>query len=180
MTTPRPSDTIHARDFYSHWQRNWIRKDDGWIDAVLEQARSAIDIPLGHNMSSSGVTRIVDVTGDSEVILKIADSLTILGHIQRIWTKEQVQEEYISVVKNIPEVVKVILVEEDEGQALLTVISATPFEDEPRNKVFDAQIEVMERMERPLLGFHLVNIEELPGRSLEKQGSMAGKVLWGR
>lgn len=109
-----------------------------------------------------------------------ADSLTTRNWSQMIQTKKQVQEQYINIVKAIPEVVMVILVEEDEWKSLLTMISAPPFEDEPRDKVFDAQIEVMQRMEKPLLGFHLVNIEELPGRSLNEQGSMAGTVLWSR
>ena len=97
-----------------------------------------------------------------------------------IQTAGQAQQQYVELVEGIPEVVKVLLVEGDGGQSLLTVISATPFDDVPRNRVFDAQIDLMQRMEKPLLGFHLMNIQELPGNSLERQGLEAGVVVWSR
>ena len=97
-----------------------------------------------------------------------------------IRTAGQAQQQYVNLVKGIPEVVKVLLVEGDGGQSLLTVISATPFDDTPRNRVFDAQIDLMQRMEKPLLGFHLMNVQELPGHSLERQGLEAGVVVWSR
>ena len=97
-----------------------------------------------------------------------------------IRTVGQAQQEFVRLVKDIPEVVKVLLVEGDEGPSLLTVISATPFDAGPRNSVFDVQIELMQRMEAPLLGVHLMNIQELPGNSLERQGLEAGVVLWSR
>ena len=95
-------------------------------------------------------------------------------------TADQAQQQYVNLVKDIPEVVKVLLVEGDGGQSLLTVISATPFDDGPRKRVLDTQVDLMRRMERPLLGFHLVNTQELPGQSLERQGLEAGVVLWSR
>ena len=97
-----------------------------------------------------------------------------------IKTAREAQQQYVDLVKAIPEVVKVLLVEEDEGQSVVTVISATPFDDLPRSKVFDVQAEVMRRMEKPLLGFHLMNIQELPDSSLVFQGMETSQVLWGR
>ena len=97
-----------------------------------------------------------------------------------IQTAGQAQQQYVELVKVIPEVVKVLLVEGDGGQSLLTVISATPFDDVPRNRVFDAQIDLMQRMEKPLLGLHLMNVQELTGNSLERQGLEAGVVVWSR
>ena len=97
-----------------------------------------------------------------------------------IQTAGQAQQQYVELVEGIPEVVKVLLVEGEGGQFLLTVISATPFDDVPRNRVFDAQIDLMQRMEKPLLGFHLMNVQELTGNSLERQGLEAGVVVWSR
>ena len=97
-----------------------------------------------------------------------------------IRTAVQAQKVYVDLVKTIPEVVSVLLVEEAEGEAVVTVISATPFDTLPRNKVFDVQVEVMRRMVKPLLGFHLMNTQELPGGSLVSQGMETSQILWSR
>ena len=102
------------------------------------------------------------------------------GRFVSIQTAGQAQQEYLGLIEDIPEVVKVLLVEEDEGLSLVTVISATPFDNLPRNKVLDVQVDLMRRMEKPLLGFHLMNIQELPGGSLEYQGMRMSQVIWSR
>ena len=161
-----------------HRLRGWIPSDDAWIDRALYLAQTDLDARGGSSpLNRSGT--IGDDVSFFEVILKMVDALT-MRHDPIIQTKKKVRDQYLKLVRDIPEVVQVILVQENEGQSLLTVIDTTPFEDEPRNKVFEAQIQVMQEMETPLLGFHLVNIRELPEHSLNKQGSLTGKVLWRR
>lgn len=100
--------------------------------------------------------------------------------IRSIKTMGEVLKEYVNMARTIPEVTEVLQAEGDEGPYILTVISATPFDDGPRDSVFSAQLEVMQRMEAPLVGFHLVNIQELPGGLLEYQGLERPQVLWSR
>ena len=65
---------------------------------------------------------------------------------------------YLELVKNIPEVVEVRLSEDDE---LCTIISATPHNEGPRYRVFEAQVALMRGMKGQPFLFNLVNCEEL-------------------
>ncbi|MDE0822434.1 MAG: hypothetical protein OSB07_00450 [Dehalococcoidia bacterium] len=96
----------------------------------------------------------------------------------RITTVNQATDKYIDLMKKIPEVIEVHLADDEEGQSLWTVISATPFENEPRDRVFSAQIEIMRMMDKPLLEFHLTNIQEMPGGSINGGVQSIGTVLW--
>ena len=158
----------------------WIPGNQGWIDALLEQARSAHNPSEEYDAGGPINVQVERVIGSAGVVVEIAGSLLIPSRAQRIRTKRQAQEHYINLVQLLPEVVEVRLIDEDEGPSLLTFISAAPFESEPRERVFDAQIEVMQKMDEPLLGFHLVNVQELPGGSLEGQGFASGAVVWSR
>ena len=178
MVTPESVSAIHFPS--RHRQRSWLCRGDAWIDAALEQAHTALDTPLRQNASTSIMRRVSSAANDSVIIIKIADR--IVGSIQtkKILTRNRIQEQYIELVKDVPEAVEVRLVEEADGQSLLTVISATPFDDEPRDKVFSAQLNILNKMESPLFGFHLVNVQELPSRSIDQLGSKMGKTVWRR
>ena len=71
------------------------------------------------------------------------------------------------------------LVDDDEGPAIWTIISATPFDDGPRNRVIEAQINVM-KSARGALGFRLINLEELDHAFRDDYMSDIGTVLWHR
>ena len=174
MTTAENPNLTFTRGRHLH--RPWIPGTDAWVDTVLEHARSAHGPAEDYDTEVFQFVAGANATG---IVVKVADSLRIANWQRNIRTKEQVQEQYINLVKQFPEVIEIRLVEEDEGQSLLTVISAAPFESEPREKVFEAQIEVLQQMEEPIWGFHLVNIEEIPGRSLDDQGDAAGVVVFG-
>lgn len=87
---------------------------------------------------------------------------------------------YIELVSEIPEVREVRLLDDDEGPALWTIISATPFDNHPRDRVIEAQIEVMKNMDEPLLGFRLINVRELNGEFSEGYISDMGPIVWSR
>jgi hypothetical protein len=94
--------------------------------------------------------------------------------------RKRAEERYLELVREIPEVVEVFLVDDDEGPALWTIISAIPFDNGPRDRVIEAQIDVMKVMEEPLLGFRLINLEELDGAFRDDYVSDIGTVLWHR
>ena len=121
-----------------------------------------------------------DAVGSSEYGGEAGNGSTTTGRAGLIKTTNVARQQYVNVVRLIPEVIKVLLVEGDEGPSLLTVISAAPFDDGPRSSAFDVQVDFMQRMEAPLVGFHLLNIQELPGQDLEHQGLESHQVLWSR
>ena len=84
---------------------------------------------------------------------------------------------YLELVQNIPEVVEVRLTEDDE---LYTIISATPFDDEPRYRVFDAQGVVMRSVDPQPFLFHLVNCGELPEDGRGEHIGSFGDLVWER
>ena len=93
--------------------------------------------------------------------------------------RKQAEEQYVKLVKEIPEVVEVHRVDDDEGPVIWTIISATPFDDGPRNRVIEAQIDVM-KSARCALGFRLINLEELDHAFRDDYMSDIGTVLWHR
>ena len=83
---------------------------------------------------------------------------------------------YLELVKDIPEVVEVRLSEDD---TLCTIISATPYDDEPRYRVFEAEGAMMQSIEQQPFLFDLVNCEELPEGASERLSSL-GDLVWKR
>ena len=93
--------------------------------------------------------------------------------------RKRAEEHYLELVRDIPEVVEVRLADDDEGPAIWTIISATPFDDGPRDRVIEAQIDVM-KGGRCALGFRLINLEELDHAFRDDYVSGIGMVLWSR
>ena len=83
---------------------------------------------------------------------------------------------YLELVKDIPEVVEVRLSEDD---SLCTIISATPHDDGPRYRVFEAEEAMMRSTEQQPFLFDLVNREELPEGASERLSSL-GDLVWKR
>ena len=83
---------------------------------------------------------------------------------------------YLEIVKDIPEVMEVRLSGDD---TLCTIISATPHDDEPRYRVFEAEGAVVRSMEQQPFLFDLVNCEELPEGASERLSSL-GDLVWKR
>ena len=116
--------------------------------------------------------------------IMLADSVRSIqggaGIKTEIRTEEEATRAYVDLVKDIPEVVQVRLADDDEGKLLWTLIRATPFVDEPRDRVYRAQIAVMQRMDKPFLGFRLINVRELPGEFLDDGDVPIGEVVWSK
>ena len=84
---------------------------------------------------------------------------------------------YLELVKDIPEVVQVRL---SEADSLRTIISATPHDDEPCYRVFDAQVAVMSELKQQPFLFDLVNSQELPEDCHAERISNLGDLVWKR
>ena len=84
---------------------------------------------------------------------------------------------YLDLVREIPEVVEVRLAEND---SLCTVISATPHDDEPCYRVFEAQVAVMRGVKQQPFLFDLVNCQELPEDGRTKRIAYLGDLVWQR
>ena len=94
--------------------------------------------------------------------------------------RKRAEEHYLELVRDIPEVVEVRLADDDEGAAIWTIISATPFDDGPRDRVIEAQIDVqidVMKGGRCALGFRLINLEELDHAFRDDYVSSVGNGL---
>lgn len=84
---------------------------------------------------------------------------------------------YLELVKDIPEVVEVRLSEDDE---LYAIISATPFDEAPRYRVYRVEGEVMDSVGDQPYRFRLVNARELPEEGREDHICSFGDLVWKR
>ena len=89
----------------------------------------------------------------------------------------QAMSKYLELVQEIPEVVEVRLSEDD---SLCTIISATPHDDEPCYRVFEAQVAVMRGVKQQPFLFDLVNREELPESKRSERIAGLGDLVWKR
>lgn len=85
--------------------------------------------------------------------------------------------QYLELVKEIPEVVEVRLSSEDE---LYAILSATPFDEAPRYRVYRAEGKVMDAVNDQPYRFRLVNVCELPEEGREEQVCSFGDLVWKR
>ena len=93
--------------------------------------------------------------------------------------RRRAEKQYLALVREIPEVVEVRLADDDDGAAIWTIISAVPFDNGPRDRVIDAQIEVIKDAQCAV-GFRLINLEELGHEFRNDYVSGLGTVLWSR
>jgi len=84
---------------------------------------------------------------------------------------------YLELVQDIPEVVEVRLAGDD---SLCTIISATPHDDDPCYRVFEAQVAVMRGVNRQPFLFDLVNSQELPENRRDERIASLGELVWKR
>ncbi len=89
----------------------------------------------------------------------------------------QALTKYLELVKDIPEVVEVRLAEDD---SLCTIISATPHDDEPCYRVFEAQGAIIRGVKQQPFVFDLVNCQELPENQRPERIANLGDLVWKR
>ena len=102
---------------------------------------------------------------------------------RKLTSPEEVIEAYVERVKAIPAVREVRLLGgdlEEPGPTVWTVIAAPPFDFEARRPMYEAEAEILRAAGGPLVGFRLVNLEELRPGVLETLFAPSDKVLWRR
>ena len=87
---------------------------------------------------------------------------------------------FVNEVQKVDVVKEMHLYEGDEGAMLLTVISAEPFQIEPRDSVFKAERKVTRCSSKPLVDFRLLNVRELTNDTRPGAIPTDSKVLWAR
>ena len=102
-----------------------------------------------------------------------------IGRGPRLSLRKQSETRYLDLVRDIPEVVEVRLADDDEGPTIWTIISAIPFDNVPRDRVIEAQIDVM-KDGKSAVGFRLINLEELDHEFRNSYVSGIGTLLWSR
>ena len=167
------------------WIENWkAAEPEAWVNPSRISARRVAEINVADALSIPPAEVHGAKILAAEVFAAFAESLSVaLGRVkpQQLVTPEQAWRHYTEKVKLIPEVQEVRLSSDDEGPSVWTIISATPFDDEPRERIIDVQIDVMQAMEKPMLGFQLVNLREL-GSDVVGDDVVPGDsiVLWNR
>ena len=73
---------------------------------------------------------------------------------------DQALVHYTSLLKDNPDVVNISVYDGDDGQTILTEISAQPFDSTPRDAIYDAIVATYQLMREPVASFRLVNIRE--------------------
>jgi hypothetical protein len=68
----------------------------------------------------------------------------------------------------------------EEGVIVWTVISAPPFEDDVRDPLYDAQINVLRKLDKPIIDFRVVNLEEFPKGAIDRIIPPYSETIWKR
>ncbi|MBI2885936.1 MAG: hypothetical protein HYY02_01875 [Chloroflexi bacterium] len=75
-------------------------------------------------------------------------------------TTEKLIRQFAILVETIPEVTAVFCELSDGGVCLTTILDSTPFDKQPRNRVYEAQLEILTVAAEPVLEFRLINLNE--------------------
>ena len=84
---------------------------------------------------------------------------------------------------NTIEIVKqILIVEDEEGFTILTLIEAEPFDDSQRKPIYQAQINILRQMEEDIpVDFHILNVSEhLNLEELRDVIPSNAKIFWQR
>ena len=93
----------------------------------------------------------------------------------------QVCDFFVKKAKRLEVVQEVLLVGENEAcTEIWTVTSTDRMDFEARYPVYNIQSEVACATDRPIVGFHVVNLEDFPSRNLEDVLPLGAKSLWKR
>ncbi len=98
---------------------------------------------------------------------------------KKLTSVQQAVERYTESIRGFHHVKQISLVQDSEGATIWTFISATPFDDDPRERIISVQLDVMRATEKPLLGFQLINLQELGRNAItDDVAPTKSVVLW--
>ncbi len=74
---------------------------------------------------------------------------------------------------------KILIVEDEEGFTIWTIIEAEPFDDSQRKPIYQAQINILRQMEEGIpIDFRILNISEY--KQIEDIIPSSAKIYWQR
>ena len=92
----------------------------------------------------------------------------------------KVLDQFVSIVSRLP-FVEVVLAEPGyEGVQIRTVIDSEPFEDEPRDQVYGAELQAWDQCPKALVLFRLINRREYGDEAMEWALPKNAHVAWRR
>lgn len=92
----------------------------------------------------------------------------------------KVLDQYVSIVSRLPFVEQVFAVPGYEGVEIWTVIDAEPFASEPRDQVYDAELQTWDQHPKALILFRLSNRREHAGDSFDDVLPTDDHLVWRR
>ena len=141
-------------------------KTTGFVD---DRGELHLDEPLG--MSPCRVS----------VLVEYDESETIAEDDERLHSVRQVCDFFVKKAKRLEVVQEILLAGENEAcTEIWTVTSTARMDFEAHYPIYDIESEVARATDRPIVGFHVVNLEDFPSRSLEDRLPLGAKSLWKR
>lgn len=89
-------------------------------------------------------------------------------------------ESYARLVRSLPQVQRVLLERTMVGPRIWTIITAEPFQESPREAVYQAELQAMEQSAAVVMDFRLVNLCEFAPESHDSLLPAAADVLFQR
>ena len=173
MSEGRNDNEITYRVLGAHQDAVRAMLDFPFDCRLLDDQASGIENRAAYNRRHGDMVwaRAAETDQRTEVILK-AHKLNNPG-----LAYYKAMSKYLELVREIPEVVEVRLSGDDE---LYAILSATPHDDAPRYRVYQAEGEIMDLMEDQPYRFRLVNARELPEEGREEHICSFGDLVWQR
>lgn len=173
-------DQVHSARTSSllryYWQSTLIEPHElrriEFIDTTGELSRDMA------NLRNEVETEIADLR---ERVESVEHELASIRK-SRVAIIDELCRAYVQIVNSINEVVKVLLVEDEDVAEIWTIIDAPPFEDQLRIPVYDAQLETLRssQVEIPV-EFHVLNLLEISDkRALERIIPPHARLIWQR
>lgn len=173
ISAPRDDDEVSYRVVYAQGDVIQAMKEHPFDFHLLNEQAPGIKNLVAYNRSYGDLIWARDTDADRHREAIVKDSK--LNNPGLIYYRAL--SKYLDLVKEIPEVMEVRLAEDD---SLCTIISATPHDDEPCYRVFEAQVAVMREVKRQPFLFDLVNCQELPENYRPERIANLGDLVWKR
>lgn len=92
---------------------------------------------------------------------------------------EELCQDYLNMINNIEIVKQILIVEDEEGITIWTIIEAEPFDDSQRKPIYQAQINILRQVDEGTpIDFRILNISEYKQRGNIIPSS--AKIVWQR
>ena len=102
-------------------------------------------------------------------------------HTKGIRAREtKVLDQYVSIVSRLPFVEEVRAEPGYEGVQIWTVIDSEPFEDDPRDQMYSAELQAWDQCPKALVLFRLINRREYGDEAMEWALPKNAHVAWRR